>query len=152
MKRIASSGSNSKPISNHYHPRTREAAGLLSFLGNILLGMSGPLRCRFQGHDPEPFYKEGIYSIHTHRCSRCHATLGMGRMNWYSMLPDPESEITPEEWRNFINKFASPESIQDFTAYTPKEYEKICQQRIEHRQWLIRSMKSLSTLLVSRMI
>lgn len=150
MKRIASSGSNSKPISNHYHPRTREAAGLLSFLGNILLGMIGPLRCRFQGHDPEPFYKEGIYSIHTHRCSRCHATLGIGRMSWYTLVPGAESSISPEEWLGFINRFPAPEQPQDFTAYTPKQYEKICQQKIEDRQWLIRRGKTLSALRVEK--
>lgn len=150
MKKTASSKSNRNPSPSHYHPRTQEVSGLLGFLGKILLGMLGPildpLLCRFRGHAPEPFYKEGKYSIHTHRCSRCHRTLGIGRMNWYISLPDSESGIPLAEWIGFTNKFSRPEPPQDFTAYTPKQYEEICRQKIQDRQWLITRVKSLSRL------
>jgi len=49
------------------------------------------------GHIPEPFLHETECSIHTYRCCRCHATLGLGR---WKHIPHPPNS-TPEQIKQF---------------------------------------------------
>ena len=49
------------------------------------------------GHIPEPYLTETECSIHTRRCKRCKATLGLGK--WKHIPPPPNS--TPEQIKIF---------------------------------------------------
>ena len=49
------------------------------------------------GHIPEPYLTETECVIHTRRCKRCKATLGLGK--WKHIPPPPNS--TPEQIKNF---------------------------------------------------
>lgn len=55
------------------------------------------------GHEPEPFLYEDDFSIHTHRCSRCHAILGMGKWKGFRNCPPPDS--TPEQVKQWEEYF-----------------------------------------------
>lgn len=49
------------------------------------------------GHIPEPHLTETFFTIHTRRCKRCKATLGLG--TWKHIPPPPNS--TPEQIKIF---------------------------------------------------
>jgi hypothetical protein len=50
-----------------------------------------------KGHVPEPYLTETECVIHTRRCKRCKATLGLGK--WKHIPPPPNS--TPEQIKIF---------------------------------------------------
>jgi hypothetical protein len=50
-----------------------------------------------KGHIPEPYLAETECVIHTRRCKRCKATLGLGK--WKHIPPPPNS--TPEQIKIF---------------------------------------------------
>lgn len=49
------------------------------------------------GHIPEPFLTETEISIHTKRCKRCKAALGLGT---WKHIPEPPNS-TPEQIKSF---------------------------------------------------
>jgi hypothetical protein len=57
-----------------------------------------------KGHVPEPFLYEDDFSIHTHRCSRCHSILGLEKWKGFRNCPPPN--LTPEqvkEWELYFD-------------------------------------------------
>lgn len=56
------------------------------------------------GHIPESFFYEDDFSIHTHRCSRCHSILGMGKWKGFRNCPPPNSSMEQtKQWEIYYD-------------------------------------------------